>query len=243
MQPRARRDSAELHLRRVCENRLITKGALGHGWIWGKSATMSGRRKRRATRSGRERSGSAAWAELREEFYPQIRSWFAARVANAQDADDLAEEVFVRLARGAPPDDLKAYITTATANALARYRRRVARERDFLGKLLQDAITADEMLGREPKDLSEEGESSEIRAQVENILTTLPPGEAELLRLRFLDGLSIAAVARRAGCSQKVAYKRLERIIRRLRERYGVEPPAARDVKDPQNSQRRKSFR
>jgi RNA polymerase sigma-70 factor (ECF subfamily) len=197
---------------------------------------MSARKKRREIRSGREPSGSTAWVAVREEFYPQIRSWFAARVASAQDADDLAEEVFVRLARGTPPDDLKAYITTATANALARYRRRKVQERDFLQRLLQDGIRSDEILGCEPKDLSEEGESSEIRAKVENILATLPPGEAGLLRLRFLDGLSVAAVARRGGCSEKTAYKKIERIIRRLRERYGVEPPAPQDGKDSKNS-------
>jgi len=197
---------------------------------------MGGRKKRRQTCSGREPSGSTAWAAVREEFYLQIRSWFAARVANAQDADDLAEEVFVRLARGAPPDDLKAYITAATANALARYRRRKARERDSLQRLLQDGIRSDEILGREPNDLSEEGEPSEIRAQVENILSTLPSREAELLRLRFLDGLSIPTIARRAGCSEKTAYKRLERIIRRLRERYAVEPPAPENKEDSKGS-------
>jgi RNA polymerase sigma factor (sigma-70 family) len=215
--------------------------ALSHEGPWGvvrlagKGTTMDGRKKQRATRPARERPGSTPWVALREKFYPQIRSWFAARVANAQDADDLAEEVLVRLARAAPPDDLNAYITTATANALARYRRRKAQERDFLQRLLQEGMTSDEILGCEPKDLSEEGEPSEIRAEVENILSTLPPGEAQLLRLRFLDGLSVAAVARRAECSEKAAYKRLERILRRLRERYGVEPPAARDGKDPQN--------
>ncbi len=197
---------------------------------------MDGGKKRRRTRSGGESPGSTAWAALREEFYPQIRSWFAAKVANAQDADDLAEEVFLRLARGAPPHDLRAYITSATANALARYRRRRAKERDFLRRLLLDRITSDEMPGCEPKELSEEGESSEIRAEVENILSTLPPGEAQLLRLRFLDGLSVAAVARQARCSKKAAYKRLERIIRRLRERYSVEPPAREDEEDSKKS-------
>ena len=203
------------------------------GW---RETTMSGRRKRRQARPGRGCPGSTAWAGLYAAHYSQIRSWLAARVASAQDADDVAEEVVVRLARGAPPDDLNAYISAATANALARYRRRKAKERDFLQRLLQDGVRADEMPGCEPKDLSDEGESSEIRAKVENILSTLPPGEAELLRLRFLDGLSVAAAARRAGCSKKAAYKRLERIIRRLRERYGVAPPAREDKEDSKDS-------
>ena len=74
------------------------------------------------------------------------------------------------------------------------------------------------------KSLSEEGESSEVRAEVENILSTLAPGEAQLLRLRFLEGLRVAEVAGRLGCSRNAAYKRLRQTIQRLRERYGVEP-------------------
>ncbi len=201
-----------------------------------KGTMMGGRKKRRQTRSGRRRLGSTLWAERHGEYHAQIRAWFAARVASEQDADDLAEEVVARLARAGAPQDPKAYIATVAANALARYWRRRAKDRDFLLRLVEETTGADEMRGREPKDQSGEDELSEIRARVENILSTLPPGEAQLLRLRFLDGLSVAAVARRARCSQKAAHKRLERILRRLRERYAVEPPTPGDRKHPKNS-------
>lgn len=200
---------------------------------------MSGRRKRRETRSGREWQDSIAWANLYREVHPGIRSWFAARVASEQDADDLAAQVLTKVARSDRPDDLKAYIATTTANALSAYQRRRARDRDFLQRLLADATKADETRRRQPDELPEDGESSEKRIEVETVLSTLPPGQAELLRLRYVEGLPMAEVARRVGCSRNAAYKRLARTIRQLRERYAIEPPehADEDRKNQKNAQ------
>ena len=77
----------------------------------------------------------------------------------------------------------------------------------------------------ESQESPEDGESSEERGKVEMVLSTLPPGQAELLRLRFVEGLGMAEVAGRLGCSRNAAYKRLHRTIRRLREQYATEPP------------------
>jgi RNA polymerase sigma-70 factor, ECF subfamily len=205
----------------------------------GEERYVSGRKKRREIQSGRERQDSVAWARLYREVHPGIRSWFAARVASEQDAEDLAEEVFTRLTRGDKPQDLKAYIAIIMANALSGYQRRRARNRDFLQRLLADATRADETRRHQPDELPEDGESSEKRIEVEKVLSTLPPGQAELLRWRFVEGLRMAEVARRVGCSRNAAYKRLHRTIRRLRERYATEPPepAKEDRKNGKNTQ------
>ncbi len=135
---------------------------------------MSGRKKGRKTRSDRIRSGSKPWPEPYGEFYPQVRAWFAARVASGEDAADLAEEVLVRLARGSTPEDLQAYLATAMANALTHYRQRKARERDLLRRLFEAAPKAGEVPGSEPDEPSEDDESSETHAEVEKILDSLP---------------------------------------------------------------------
>lgn len=202
---------------------------------------MSGRAKRRKTRSSQERLDPVAWESLHREFYSRIKSWFAARVASAQDADDLAAEVLAKVAHSDRPDDLKAYIATIGANALAGYKGRRARDRDFLQRLLADATRADETRRRQPDELPEDGESREKRVEVEKVLSALPPGQAELLRLRYVEGLPMAEVARQVGCSRNAVYKRLARTIRRLRERYAAEPPELGDEdrtneKNAQNS-------
>jgi RNA polymerase sigma factor (sigma-70 family) len=192
---------------------------------------MGGRKKRRKTRAGRRPSGPAPGAQLRGQFYPPIRSWFAARVASGREADELTEEVLARLAGARPPADPQAYLAAAAANALAQYRRRQARERDFLRKLRREVAEAGGECGRGPETWFAEAEPGGVPGTAEEVFRELSPEKAEMLRLRFLEGLRVAEVARRVGCSRAAAYKRLERIIQRLRQQYGVEPPprTARD--------------
>ncbi len=202
----------------------------------GRGTMMSGRKKRRQAWSCRKRLGSTEWARLYRDLYPEVRSWLADRMGSEQDADDLAEEVLAKLAQNDRPDDLKAYIATAAANALADYRRRKARERHLLRRLLEVTPGAGEIPFDEPGDPLEEGESNAERGQLEEVLSTLPRTQARLLRLRFLEGRRMKEIARRVGCSKEAAYKRLQRIIKRLRERYGVETPALGDGKSRKDS-------
>jgi len=197
---------------------------------------MSGRKKRREIRSGEGCLDAAVWATLYQCYYPRIRSRLAARGVYEQDVEELAEEVLAKLARKGRPDDLKAYLATTVANALSGYQRRRATERDFLLRLLEEATWDDQMRRYKAQEWFEEGDSGGGRDRVEKMLTTLPPKEARLLKLRFLEGLRMAEVARRLGCSRNVAYKRVQRIIKRLRDRYGVEPSAPADGKDPETS-------
>ena len=196
---------------------------------------MSRGKKRRETRSGRKRSDSTGWASLYQDLGPEIRSWFVDKVASAQDVDDLVEEVLAKLARTNRPDDLQAYIATAAANALSDYQRRRARERDFLRRLLEHVARNGQICRSDAQDVSEQEESHRNHPTVEEMLRTLPPEKAQLLRLRFMDGLRMAEVARRVGCSRDAAYKRVRRIIQRLRERYGIEPPKPATEKDTKN--------
>jgi len=159
-------------------------------------------------------------------------------VASGQDADDLAEEVLTKVARSGRPDDLKAYVATTAASTLSDYQRRRARERDFLQRLLADAIRAEEMRRSGPQELSDDAESGDEHAQVEKVLGSLPRRQARLLRLRYLEGLRMAQVARRVGCSRDAAYKRIHRLIKRLRERYAVAPPEPPKKENTKNHRR-----
>ncbi len=184
---------------------------------------MSGRKKRRQTRSGRERSGSTPWAGFHAEYYPQIRSWFAARVASQQDADDLAQEVFAQLADADPPDDPRAYLTGIASRVLSRHRRQRARARPVLRRLLAETVSAADA---QPQD--EDGFRAKVDGTVEQLLGELPRTDVKLLRLRFVEGLRIPEIAPRVGCSTEAAYKRLQRILKQLRRLYGIEPTPTR---------------
>src|SRR5262245_33957491 len=57
-------------------------------------------------------------------------------------------------------------------------------------------------------------------------LTTLDPVDRRIMKLRFTDGVSVVGIARREGIEQASLYRRVERILRRLRrdiEGRGVE--------------------
>jgi RNA polymerase sigma factor (sigma-70 family) len=186
---------------------------------------MGGRKKPRKTRAGRGPSGRAPGAQLGRELYPRIRSWFAGRVARGWEANELTEEVLARLAQADPPENPGAYVAAAMANALTQYRRRQAREREFLRKLRREVAEAGGECGRGPETWFAEAGSSDVPSTAEEVFRDLPPEKAEMLRLRFLEGPRVAEVAQRVGCSRAAAYKRLERIIQRLRQLYSVEPP------------------
>jgi RNA polymerase sigma factor (sigma-70 family) len=120
-------------------------------------------------------------------------------------------------------------------NILARYRRRATKERAILAGLLAEALRTGDGRGRRAPGGGryEDGRLPASRGQtVAQVLATLPAEEAKLLRLRFLEGLRVAEVARRIGCTRAAAYKRLQRIIHRLRQRYGVEPPATKKPRE-----------
>jgi RNA polymerase sigma factor (sigma-70 family) len=203
---------------------------------------MGGRERRREIRSGAGCLEAAAWATLYQRYYPRIRSRLAARGVHQQDADDLAADLFAKLAQKGRPDDLSTYLATAVANESLGYRRRRARQHDLQQGLLEETAREDRMRRYKAQEWFEDAESGGARDRVDRILSTLPRKEAELLKLRFLEGLPMAKVARRLGCSEVVARKRLQRVIQRLRDRYGVEPPAPENKENPKNSQRRKSF-
>jgi len=187
---------------------------------------MDGRKKRREARGGRETDS----ARLYRDLYPEVRSLLAGKVASEQEADELAEQVLAKLAGKRRPKDLKAYIAVATANALQDYRRGAAREREFLHRLLKDTGRGDQIWRPEAR------ESDERAAQVQEMLDALPPDQAKLLRLRYFDRLPMAKLARRVGCSRAAAYKRIQRILQSLRDRYAPESPEPSQRENAENS-------
>lgn len=183
---------------------------------------MRGRKKHRRIASGRGRADSTDGGGLYGDLYPTVTSWLAARVASEQDADDLAQQVFAELAHRQVPDDPKAYIIGIAANVLSRYRRRKARERMALRKLVGEAISGP---GAQPGELSDaEGFRTRDSEAMQNLLAELTRDQIKLLKLRFVKNLPVAEVARRVGCSKEAAYKRIQRIVQRLRQRGGMEP-------------------
>jgi RNA polymerase sigma factor (sigma-70 family) len=60
-------------------------------------------------------------------------------------------------------------------------------------------------------------EGRRVISALARALTTLDATDRRIMKLRFTDGLSLVGIARREGIEQASLYRRVERILRRLR--------------------------
>ena len=61
------------------------------------------------------------------------------------------------------------------------------------------------------------GGDESAMARVHDLTAGLAPGEVEILRLRYVDGLSLNEIGWRLECSLDAAKKRLQRLLKRLK--------------------------
>lgn len=105
-------------------------------------------------------------------------------------AADIAQETFVRLyQRGAPPDDMRAWLATVANNLVRDQHRQVSRRKRLLEANVN--ILHDQASESSPAD---ELANSERRRRVRQVLATLPPRYRQALLLRH-EGYSYREIA------------------------------------------------
>jgi RNA polymerase sigma-70 factor (ECF subfamily) len=135
---------------------------------------------------------------------------------NAQDAEDVLQTVFLRLARREagelPVDNLSSYLYRAGINAaldLVRARRGT------------ESVAIEEAEGLLPAALGgapdRAAEARELRAWLRRALARLRPRAAEVFTLRYLEGYENHDIARMVGISRVAVAVTLHRTRRRLR--------------------------
>lgn len=160
-----------------------------------------------------------AFGVLYHRYLNRIYAYLRARCANAEDAADLTQQVFLRAL-----DALPSYRGTrdgAFAAWLFRIARNVAVDDhrrhhgtiawDLLPEALQPAMEHDlaaDLLRREASE------------RLRHLFAQLDADTRELLLLRFAARLSIAELAAVVGKSEAATQKKLFRAIRALKERY-----------------------
>ena len=107
----------------------------------------------------------------------------------------------------------------------------VRQRRHFVG---EDALTGvpasspDPMAGLVADD--EQVKATAIAAALAAALNTISPRDRRLLKLRFVDGLTVAAIARQTACDSKRLYRRLARLLGELRRSLSRRGLRAADV-------------
>lgn len=157
-------------------------------------------------------SVEAVWSE----FSGRLRTFIARRVRHPEDADDLLQEVFLRIHRSSGTleraDRLPAWLFQITRNALTdHYRAHDARSR-HVGGAPQDAAAEPVIPEDETRD------EQELAACLAPMLDLLPPSYREAVALTALQGVPQHEAAQRLGLSVSGMKSRTQRGRARLRE-------------------------
>jgi len=159
-----------------------------------------------------------ALSELYTLYFPRVYRYILARTGNSYDAEDLAEEVFMRVLeaierfqwREAP---FSAWLFRIAHNALISQRRKeTARGRSAP---LTDVL---------PMDTAGPDELVENRMVLNEILAaakTLPEAQRQVIALRFSAGLSVAETAKAMGKGEGNVKVIQHKAIAKLREMMG----------------------
>jgi RNA polymerase sigma-70 factor (ECF subfamily) len=166
------------------------------------------------------------WRKLRDIYVPLIRAWMV-RIANLRDeADDLAQEVFLTLIRELPAfqrrrtGSFRAWLRQITTNRLRALLR--ARRRQPLAGLGGEADQLLAQLQDPNSEASRQWDADHDRHVFQKLLAVVQPDFEPATWKAFtrfaLDDLPAAAVARELGMSESSVVQAKHRVLKRLRE-------------------------
>jgi RNA polymerase sigma-70 factor, ECF subfamily len=161
------------------------------------------------------------WAmELLYHRYRRRVYGLATRIAGPQDADEVAQEAFVRILRGLPKFRGEAALGTwiyrlAVNAALTHVTRRPRHDR---GDDILETLPAKPVAARDPG----------LSARLERALSALPGGYRAVLVLHDVEGLSHEECAAILGCRVGTSKSQLHKARARMRDLLGPELAAER---------------
>jgi RNA polymerase sigma-70 factor, ECF subfamily len=162
---------------------------------------------------------SVALGAIYRDLFPSVLAYL--RVRAPADAEDLASDVFLDVARGLPrfagdEGSFRGWVfTIARRRAIDSARRRSRRATDVVPADVLEAMVATD-------DTAEQALDQLQSADALALVRRLPAGQAEVLLLRVVAGLSVdetaAALGRRAGAVRVAQHRALRRLARMLEE-------------------------
>lgn len=170
-----------------------------------------------ACRRGEHRAMEALYHRYKRRVYGLVT-----RIAGTTDADEVAQEVFVRIYRGLPKfrgdSQLGTWIYRLAVNAALSYVTKRAK-RQHGGDELIGELPAPPAPRRDPR----------LSARIEDAMNDLPPGYRAVLVLHDVEGLSHEECASIMGCRVGTSKSQLHKARARMRELLGPELAAERE--------------
>jgi RNA polymerase sigma factor (sigma-70 family) len=136
------------------------------------------------------------------EYSSELHRYLARRIARPEDADDLAQEVFLRLMRVEKPERVRkpvAYLFSVASHLIREFKLRSGREHEHLTYDSEAVEQAGETLSGGSND--EPAHRLNLERQLARGLMRLPPTHRTVLLLVKRDGMSHEEAAKAAGLS------------------------------------------
>jgi len=151
-----------------------------------------------------------AITELYWRFMPKLRRFFTNRLASQKDAEEVAHDTFLSVLDALPSFDGRSQLSTwimgiAKHELVDYYRKKKIKavlfsKLPFLENLLDQALSPQLAL-----------EEKQLKQRIVKTLQNLSEGYALILRLKYIEDLSVAEIAKELEISYKAAESRLSR--------------------------------
>jgi RNA polymerase sigma-70 factor (ECF subfamily) len=153
---------------------------------------------------------TSGFNERIRENQADLLRYLERRLANPADAADTYGETLLtawRMRSKMPtsPEDARLWLFTVARNVMLNSRRSLARRSAAIQRLADELVTAT-------------GPSDDANSDVREAIASLPPEDAELVRLVYWEGLASHEAARVVGLVPSTARSRLARARQVLRE-------------------------
>lgn len=171
------------------------------------------------------RAGEAsAFSALFERYYDLMRVFAYSMVGSATEAEDIAEDVFVRIwetrAQLEVRSSVRSYLYAATRNhAINRLRSDSMRWHWLEEASVQGYAPG---MGRTPDEADAEVRVTELTRAIDNAIAQLPPRCRQVFLLHRQHGLSHQEIAAAMETSVKTAENQMARALKLLRDRLAV---------------------
>ena len=176
------------------------------------------------------------WRELYVVLHPFAVCFARKRLSNLEDAEDIAQEAFLRLKnvcyRYRDSADGVAFFGSILNNVVLEHlakRGKNGSERTPFSLSGVDAASLPTVpLQKGLSDPEQEAHDVQFRQAFEEAVRRLPPAMREAVELRLIDGLKNAEASKKADCGVPTIKQRLTRALRRLRSElaaFGRSPP------------------
>lgn len=168
-------------------------------------------------RVGRDRDRSAI-AELATHYAPRLKGWLVNRGAISETAEDLVQDVLVKVWKKAETFDPKkasfsTWVYRLTRNCWIDHKRKHDRLQPTAPDVMQ--TLADKAIDG----VDQTYDQQEAAKAVNEALAELPPDTKSMLQMSFFEGLSHSQIATRTGLPLGTVKSRIRAPLKRLQTR------------------------